>query len=173
MLEPRTQKQLDSISQPLIDYWDSLNSNKRSLLISLSETAPNVLYAILNGHRKAGVTVIYRLMGVDTNITIQMCRPEAHINKKTSDISFSEFWKSLSSDEKQELALKSGKGYMSIAHLATGFRLAGIESISDLCRADKRISPEMLRPDLFPPKVVTRRSRSKERKLYRETLRGE
>ena len=66
-------------------------------------------------------------------------------------MTFTDFWYSLSPDEKKELVVKAETSYEQLLHLASGRRSAGIVLFTKLCNADRRIGAEMLRPDLFPP----------------------
>ena len=62
---------------------------------------------------------------------------------------FKDYYELLSPEGKVELAEKAGTSVAYLSHLATGFRKAGADMIARLTVADKNITVEMLRPDLY------------------------
>jgi hypothetical protein len=58
---------------------------------------------------------------------------------------FTEFWRNLSPQEKEDLARRAGSTKASISLMARGHRRAGIKLIEKLTAADNRITLSMLR----------------------------
>lgn len=62
---------------------------------------------------------------------------------------FKGFFSSLDPEQKRELAEKAGTSVAYLSQLANGHRRAGADAIVRLCRADSRITFEMLRPEML------------------------
>jgi outer membrane protein TolC len=65
-------------------------------------------------------------------------------------MTFQAYFKSLSKDEKADLARRAKTSVKQLEHLAQGRRRAGLDLGIRLKRADPAITDELLRPDLFP-----------------------
>ena len=70
--------------------------------------------------------------------------------KKPKHASFPDYMETLNRAQKSELCRKSGLNRQYVWFLATAQRMAGIAAIVALMKADKNISVELMRPDLFP-----------------------
>ena len=62
---------------------------------------------------------------------------------------FKSVFSALSPEEKKHLATKADTSVAYLSQIANGHRKAGVELIVNLCHADIRMTPEMLRPDLY------------------------
>lgn len=61
---------------------------------------------------------------------------------------FKEFYAQLSKAEKEKLAAKADTSPAYLSQIASGFRNAGMKTIRNLIKADKRITLQMFEPDL-------------------------
>lgn len=62
------------------------------------------------------------------------------------NITFPEFWKSLTAKERKDLADRAGISIAYLRHIALGNRHAGALTIDRLMKADNRITFQMMRP---------------------------
>jgi hypothetical protein len=62
---------------------------------------------------------------------------------------FKNYWSGLSPAQKISLADKANTSVNHLCQVANGHRNAGANLISRLMQADKKLTPAMLRPDLF------------------------
>jgi hypothetical protein len=68
---------------------------------------------------------------------------------------FREYWESLNNRERPLLARLAGVSYQWLWAIANGHKNAGAETIAKLGKVDPRITPRLLRPDLYGKKVYT------------------
>lgn len=63
--------------------------------------------------------------------------------------SFEEYWDSLTVAGRTALARKSGLNKNFLWQVARGYRKAGPETLAKLYKVNKRLTPQVLRPDLY------------------------
>lgn len=69
---------------------------------------------------------------------------------------FREYWEHLDMRERPLLARLSGVSYQMLWGMANGQKMAGHLTMAKLGKVDKRITPRLLRPDLYGKKVYLR-----------------
>lgn len=62
---------------------------------------------------------------------------------------FYDYWQSLPSSGKADLAMKANTSLNYLSQIANGHRLSGANLISRLIAADENITMRMMRPDLY------------------------
>jgi transcriptional regulator with XRE-family HTH domain len=62
---------------------------------------------------------------------------------------FLKYYSTLTASQKRELASRAKTSVVYLSQIANGHRKAGAALISRLTKADRNLTPAMLRPDLF------------------------